>query len=293
MFSIEENQSELNRKYGAAVHSWTSTERDDAAENLRLISCLAIDARLTKAVGRQVDITDFNQKIIAAAHEFEADVIILDHLQGFASGDLNNSDTATALARASNEIVAKTRAAVVLAAHVSKISIGAQQVSDGFTTGTLAFENAARQVTGVIPLPEGDATKFGVQADDYLRMEMPKNSYGPSRRCGYLMKVPVPDFHTITVEPCMFSAPHAPISAEDRLKDALCDYVKNNPATTPNRLDRLAGKTGRFKASKAAVRRAMNELEAEGRVSLNPLTPEQRQTLGVPWQATQVYECTE
>src|ERR1019366_5620378 len=103
-----------------------------------------------------------SNQIIRAANDFGAEVIVLDHLQGFVSGHLNNSDTATALAMESNKIVAATGAAVVQTAHISKANINAQDVFAGFTTGSLAFENAARQMTGVIPLPDGDAKKFGL-----------------------------------------------------------------------------------------------------------------------------------
>lgn len=293
IFSIEESQSELNRKYGAAVHAWTDAERIDAEENLRLISCLDRDVRLTKVIGRQVDGSDVSDAIIRAALEFGAEVIVLDHLQGFASGDLNNSDTATALARESNKIVAQTGAAVVQAAHIAKANINAQSVFDGFTTGTLAFENAARQVTGVIPLPEDDAKGLGLDPHDYMRIEMPKNSYGPSREKAYLRKVYVQDFHTITVEPYTPLGPAPVRSAIDRVRDAVRDYLKAHPGTTPNKLDLLAGTNGVFKASKQDVRTAAKALVDDGELLLKPLTKTEREALGLPHQAQQVYEHVE
>ena len=295
VFCIEENQSELNRKYGAAVHSWSAGERGRAGENLRLISCLDRDARLTRAVGRQVDVTGVSDEIIRAAKEFGAEVIVLDHLQGFVSGDLNNSDTATALARASNKIVAETGAAVIQAAHIAKANINAQDVFDGFTTGSLAFENAARQVTGVIPLPDDDATKFGLEdvKSDYLMIGMPKNSYGPSREKAYLRKVKVPDFHTITVEPYTPVARSSMRSGGERIMDAILDYVKNNPGTTPNKLDSLAGKARQFKATREDIRVAVQDLIGRGAVVLKTLTKEEREALGVPHQVKQVYDYVE
>lgn len=290
IFCIEESQEELNRKYGAAVHSWTDYERKRAEENLRLISCLDRDARLTMATGRQVDVTGVNQQIISAALEFGAEVVVLDHLQGFASGDLNNSDTATALARASNVIVAQTGAAVIQTAHIAKHNINAQEVFDGFTTGSLAFENAARQVTGVIPLPDEDAKNFDLDKAECLMMGMPKNSYGPCRQRGYLRKAHVLDFHTITVVPLTPTIRARIRSASDRLKDDLVDYVKGNPGATPNKLDGLAGKGGRFKATKEQVRVAMKELEAEGRVILKELSKEDRKARSLPQQTRRVYE---
>jgi hypothetical protein len=293
IFCIEESQDELNRKFGAAVHMWTDQERSDATANLRLFSCLDRDPRLTKAAGRQINVTDVNQRIIEAARKFGAEVIVLDHLQGFASGDLNNSDTATAIALASNAIVARTGAAVIQTAHVSKANIGAQNVFDGFTTGTLAFENAARQVTGVIPLPEGEAEKQGLDPSEHLRMEMPKNSYGPGREAGYLKKVYVPDFHTLTVEPFMPAPPVGIRTARERVKDAILNHVAEHPGTTPNRLDALSGRDRQFKATKRDVRAAAKELENEGRVILKRLTKEERGALGLAHQVNQVYQRVE
>jgi RecA-family ATPase len=293
IFCIEESQEELNRKYGAAVHPWTDAERADAEANLRLFSCLDRDPRLTKAVGRQINITGVNERIIEAALSFGAEVVVLDHLQGFASGDLNNSDTATAMAMASNAIVAKTGAAVIQTAHVSKANIGAQNVLDGFTTGSLAFENAARQVTGVIPLPEGEAEKQGLDPSEHLRMEMPKNSYGPGREAGYLKKVYVADFHTITVEPFRPAPPVGIRTARERVKDAILNHVAEHPGTTPNRLDALSGRDRQFKATKRDVRAAAKELEDEGRVILKRLTKEERGALGLAHQVNQVYQRVE
>ncbi len=292
VFCIEESQEELNRKYGASVHSWSTVERSQAEESLRLISCMDRDARLTKITGRQVDGTGVSDQIIRAANDFGAEVIVLDHLQGFVSGDLNNSDTATALAIESNKIVAATGAAVVQAAHISKANIHAQDVLAGFTTGSLAFENAARQVAGVIPLPDDDAKKFGLDdvKGDYLMVGMPKNSYGPSGEKAYLRKVYVRDFHTITVEP------HTPIvvpsirSASDRIMDAIRDHVKGHPGTTPNKLDSLAGKKGQFKATKRDIRAAAQNLLDEGVLVLKTLTREERAALNLPHQVTRVYE---
>ena len=64
VFNIEENQDELNRKYGAAVSGWTDAERKEASDNLRLISCLNMDALLTHFEWRQVDGTGLAEKMI-------------------------------------------------------------------------------------------------------------------------------------------------------------------------------------------------------------------------------------
>jgi RecA-family ATPase len=292
IFSVEETQDERNRKFGAAVHSWTDAERERASENMRLISCLGLDVRLTKIEQRQVSSTEVPARVIEAATAFGASVIILDHLQGFVSGDLNNSDTATAMAEASNRIVAATGAAVVQTAHIAKMNISAQSVLDGFTTGSLAFENAARQVSGIIPVPADEAKEFGPDPTKYLMIGMPKNSYGPARQKAYLSKVYVAPFHTITVEP--YTPPvsvSSPLrSASERLKDDIFEYVKNHPGTTPNALDGHSGKRGRFKASKQDVRDAARELQDEGALVLKTLTNEERTALRLPHQAKQVYE---
>ncbi len=291
VFCIEESQDELNRKYGACVDSWTDEERSRAEENLRLVSCLDRDARLTRIDRRQVLGSGVADEMIRVAKEFGAEVIVLDHLQGLVSGDLNFSDTATALAVESNKIVAATRAAVVLTAHITKASIGAQDVLDGFTTGSLAFENAARQVVGVIPLPDEDAKTLKLEnvKSEYLLVRMPKNSYGPSREKAYLRKVHVPDFHTITVEPCTPVGRPLIHTAREALMDRMVEYLKHNPGTTPNQLDSLAGKKGPLKATRQEVRDVVKELQAGGVLILKTLTKEDRAALRLPGQIRQVY----
>jgi hypothetical protein len=294
VFCVEENQEELNRKFGAAIKDWTDAERNMAADNLRLVSCLGMEARLTSFDERQVEGTGIAEKMIEAAVEFDASVIVIDHLQGFVSGDLNLSDTATALSREANKIVSETKAAVLIAAHIAKANINAQGVDHGFTTGSLAFENAARQVIGIIPLSDDDAKKYGLEhvRKDYMRLEVPKNSYGPAGVGSYLAKVHVPDFHTITVEPF---APSLPVSSsmltkQERLQHMLLGHITTNTGVTRNILDGLAGMDDIFKASKQSIRQALKELEDNVLVRLRNVSNEERKSLGLPRQVRQVYE---
>jgi hypothetical protein len=293
VFNVEENQDELNRKYGAAVNGWTDDEQKEAADNLRLISCLDIDARLTQFDGRQVSGTGLAEKMIDAAQTFGAGVVIIDHLQGFVSGDLNLSDTATALSREANKIVSATGAAVVIAAHIAKHNIKAQGVDSGFTTGSLAFENAARQVIGIIPISDDDAKKYGLEhvRQNYMYIGVPKNSYGPAGGGAYIAKVAVPNFHTISVEPF---TPHVPVSGavqtrQDKLKQALYAHITNNSGVTNNQLDGLAGLDGQFKASKKTIDDAMKELRSDLLVELRNVTSKERKALKLFRQVKRVY----
>lgn len=294
VFNVEENQDELNRKYGAAVNGWTDAEREAAADNLRLISCLNMDARLTCFDGRQASGTGLAEKMIDAAQTFGAEVVVIDHLQGFVSGDLNLSDTATALSREANKIVSATGAAVIIAAHIAKHNINAQGVDSGFTTGSLAFENAARQVIGIIPMPDQVAKNHHLEhvKRNYMCIGVPKNSYGPAGGGAYIAKVPVPSFHTITVEPF---TPRTPVSGavqtrQDKLKQKLYAYVTDNTGVTQNQLVKLAGLKGQFNASKETIQGAMEELRSDLLVELRNVSSEERKRLKLPRQVKQIYE---
>jgi len=231
--------------------------------------------------------------MIQAAQEFDASVIVIDHIQGFVSGDMNLSDTATVFSKEANKIVAATGAAVIMAAHIAKRNIGAQEVDHGFSTGSLAFENAARQVVGIIPMSDADADDYGMEPvkAHYLCQEMPKNSYGPAGGKAYLKRVHVPDFHTITVEPFV---PPVPVpgqfrTANERLCEKLMAYLAANPGLSKNKLDLLAGKRGIFKASKKKIGDAMKELVAGGQVQHRAITESERSSLNLPRQAGKVY----
>jgi hypothetical protein len=295
MFFVEEDQIELNRKFGAATYDWPQKQRDAAADNLRLVSLVGQDPHLTARIPKGVvALTPLVATIIDHALEFKADLVVMDHLQGFADGDLNASDTATALAMAANMIVSDTGAAVVFTAHVNKGQINADTVDAGFTTGNLAFENAARQVTGVIKIPDKEAENFGiVEPDGYMKAIIAKNSYGPAREVMYLRREYVPDFHTVRVRP------HQAVSTAnttsilphpERLKTQVRDYVGAQPGTTKNKLDSLSGKTGQFKASKNDVRRVVEELIDEKCLRIRPISPEEKRALGLPQQVAEILE---
>ena len=266
-YLVEEADIEIDRKFGAAVHRWPAGDQTVAANNLRVQSCVGIDARLTRMKDRQIDGTGIAEAIIDAAKDFNAEVIMIDHLQGFVSGDLNASDTATALGIELNKVVAATGAAVVVAAHVNKGQINAQGIEQGFATGSLAFENTARQLVGLIRLPDEAAQKFGLQSvqSDYGLIGIAKNSYGRSNVHSYFAKVYEADFHTVTVEPFapMAAATTTIPTANDRLCDVLVNFIQQKKVTTRAEIERNAGTKGPFKASKSKVRDAINKLIAD------------------------------
>lgn len=291
MFFVEEEQLELNRKFSAIVQDWTTAERLEAQNNLRLVSLTNNDPRITHMNGREIVEAPFVDQIIELTVPFCAELIVCDHLQGFTSGDLNNSDTATVLARAANRIVSQTGAAVVFTAHTSKGNINAETVEVGFVTGSLAFENAARQVTGIIRMPDNDAKRWGLEAtrEHYIKVQMPKNSYGPANQVAYLKKEFVPDFHTVKIVP--WQPPTGTsllVSAEDRLAGAIMTAIKNKPGTTRNQIERLSGAKNTLKASKDKVRGAIERLVSEGVLEEFVPTEEQLKSLGLSQQVRKI-----
>lgn len=126
-FSVEETQEELTRKFSAITQKWSNNERQAVIENLLLVPMLGQDLRLVKNERGSYQGSGIAERMIGIANDFglKDGLIILDHMQGFASGDLNSSETATAICREANKIAEKTGSAVVFAAHISKANIKA------------------------------------------------------------------------------------------------------------------------------------------------------------------------
>jgi hypothetical protein len=97
-FSVEETQTELWRKFGATAEGLPQSGVRLMQQNLRLFSMRDREPRLTVPVGSDVQPTGLGSEMIKVALEHQAEFIILDHLQGMVSGDLNNSTTMVALA---------------------------------------------------------------------------------------------------------------------------------------------------------------------------------------------------
>ena len=282
--AVEEVLAELNRKVGSTINNWEQEERKSVENNLRLVSLVGEDPRLTVRHRNELYPSPLVSQIISATQSFNAELVILDHLQGFVDGDLNNSDTATALSAVVNRIVASTGAAVTLAAHVNKSQIGAETVGAGFTTGSLAFENAARQVVGVIKLPPEEAKTIGQPSENgILKFVIAKNSYGPVGDHGYFERVYVPDFHTITIR--AFLPPHPVMrtfaSKSDALDAKILDYLQKHPYRTKRNLDDLAGKDGQFKASRQEIRVALQRLIDAETVKLEEIPNSDKQRLSI------------
>jgi ribosomal protein L7/L12 len=291
VFLVEETMQEAQRKFGAATHDWSQADRERAADNLRLISLVGQDPRLVFRHQKGLVPSPLVDQIITASQKFGAEVIILDHLQGFAEGDLNASDTATSLAMAANQIVAETGAAVVFAAHVNKSQIGAETVDAGFTTGSLAFENAARQMTGAIKVPVKEADGLGLgDAKDFVKLVTAKNSYGPAGETCILRKEFVPAFNTIRLVPHVAISKQMFTSKGDALSVRLEAYIRSMGVMTKAHLDAASGMRGPLRASRQKVREALQGLVDDGRVRLRVATAEKKITHRLPRQTKEIID---
>lgn len=294
MFFCEEDQSEINRKFSALTETWSAKDRNAAIDNLLLIPLLGIDARLTVIDKGHYRGSGFTEEIIKLLmqHKLKDGLVILDHMQGFTAGDLNISETATAISREANKIVQSTGAAVVLAAHISKANIKATEVEQGFAVGSLAFENAARQMSGLIPMTEEIAKRFGLEETrkEYVWLSLAKNSYGENNEGLWLRKVYSPLYHTIKLEPIILIAPipAAKLSENQKLERRIIDYVNNHPFTTRARLDVISGLDGILKSSKARVRDCIKGLIDTGQLEIRRVTDLERLENRIPKQVNDV-----
>lgn len=299
LLCVEETQEEISRKISAILSGWPEADRNECLKNLLVISCVGKDARLTVIDYGAHRETSVPSDVIALvkAHEercgLPVSMVCFDHLQGFTSGDLNSSETAVTLARAGNRIVSETGAAVVLTAHISKANIGAEELSAGFTVGSLAFENAMRQVVGMIPMTRDVAKTYGLEDDrtSYSWLGLIKNSYAAEEDGCWIHKRLVPEYHTVVAEPLTLVTPsRTPIKpANEALAERIISYVAANPWTTRNHIDtRLAGTDGPFKAAQGKIRDMLKALLDDGTLILHSTTAEECSAQGVGSKAKQV-----
>ncbi len=294
MFFCEEDQNEVNRKFSAITSSWSQEERQAAEDNLLLIPLVGVDARLTTIDKGHHGGSGVTEQIIGLLNQFEVKdgLVILDHMQGFTAGDLNLSETATAISREANKVVRFTGGAVVLAAHISKNNIKATEFEQGFAVGSLAFENATRQMSGLIPMSEEQAKKYGLEGlkRDYVWLSIAKNSYGSTTDGIWLKKVLSPEYHTITLEPVSLSipVPAAKLSENQKIAKRIADYIAKHPNSTRNMLDGLSGVKGEFKASKEKVRNCLKAMIDSGEVDVHTVTEKERSESSIPKQVKEV-----
>lgn len=294
MLFCEEEKLELSRKFSAITFGWTHEERKSCQDNLLLIPLLGIDSRLTTIDKGQYRGSNVAEDLIKLLKEFELKdgLVILDHMQGFASGDLNISETATSICREANKIVEATGAAVVMTAHISKNNIKATEIEQGFAVGSLAFENALRQMSGLIPMSDAQAEKFGLKETrkEYAWLGIAKNSYGGSSEGLWLKKVISPHYHTVVMEPVKLTPPVSPerLSEFEKISKRLLNYIAKHPNSTRNTMDGLSGQDGEFKASKAKVRDCLRALIDKGEVEVIEVTHEIRKTHSIPKQVKEI-----
>jgi hypothetical protein len=294
MFFCEESQEEISRKYSAIVDEWSQEEKKAVESNLLTIPLLGVDARLTAIERNQYKGSGVAEEIISLLTKFElrGGLVILDHMQGFSAGDLNFSETATSICREVNKIVDSTGAALVLAAHISKANINAKEVEQGFAVGSLAFENATRQMSGLITMPQEIAKKYGLEATrkEYVRLSLAKNSYESSDNGLWLHKTFSPKYHTVILEPVLLTKPIPPEKLDKNKKIGLmiCNYISSHPHTTRNKLDKVSGLKGPLKTSKAVVRQVIEDLIASGQIKVHSVNEAERNKFEIPKQVKEI-----
>jgi hypothetical protein len=294
MYFCEESGEEIDRKFSAIVDDWTEAERKLAQENLLTVSLLGNDARLTQINGKHYGTTGMSDEIINQLATFGLNdgLVILDHTQGFSAGDLNVSETATSIALEANKIVSATNSAVVLSAHISKNNIQANSIGQGFAVGSLALENAARQMSGMIPMPEEDAKKFDVDNlnNDHILLGVAKNSYGAITEGLWLKKEFSQKFHTVVFRPISLQPrpPTKKLTENEKLMSRIKNFIQNSPYMTRNKLDLMSGINEPLKASKDKVRDALKTLIESGEVEVHTVTDEERLQGKIPKQIKEV-----
>jgi len=299
MFFCEEDKEEITRKFSATVCSWTEIEKKDAIDNLLVIPLLGVDARLNEIARGQYKGSGVVEDMIELLnlHGLKDGLVILDHMQGFTSGDLNISETATSISREANKIVRATGSAVVLAAHISKANIKATEIEQGFAVGSLAFENATRQLSGMIPMNEEQAKKFGLQETrkDYVWLGLAKNSYGDNSEGIWLKKVFSQAYSTVVLEPIELSIPisESRLTELQKIQKRVVEYLKSHHFTTKNNLDTLSGIKNYLKASKAQVRAAVQSLLDSGEIVQRKIDDNERKTHNLPKQIKVILEVSD
>lgn len=294
MFFCEETQEEISRKFSAITDDWDELDRHEAESNLITIPLLGIDARLTSIDRNQYKSSGITEKMISLLKQFDLKdgLVILDHMQGFTAGDLNSSETATAICREANKIVDATGAAVVMAAHIGKQNINAKEVEQGFAVGSLAFENATRQMSGMIPMPIEEAKKYGLEETrrDYVRLSIPKNSYGAPDSVLWLRKVFSAKYHTVTFNPVTITKPipASKLSGLHKVQASILNYLSTHPNVTRNHLEKISGIKGPLGASKAMIREAIDGLISTGAVEAYKVNEVDRVKLNLPKQVKEI-----
>lgn len=296
MLFCEEDQHEINRKFSAIVNRWTDEERNEVTENLLLIPLIGADTRLTTNERNQYKGSGIAEEIIKLLKNFglKDGLVIFDHQQGFSSGDLNSSETATSICREANKIVEETGSAVVFASHIPKNFINADEFRQGFAAGSLAFENAIRQMSGLIPMTPEIAKKFGLEGvrNEYVWLSLAKNNYGSISDGVWLKKCYSPEYHTVVMEPVILTQPipASKLSELQKIAKRILDHLAKHPNTTKNIFDGLSGKDGDLKASKAKVRECLKTLIDSGDIDVIAVTDEIRQKQSIPKQVKEILQ---
>jgi hypothetical protein len=294
----EEDQGEIALRFSqlAKSEAWSDEKIDLVQSRIRAYGLAGIDVRLTKFAGGSLEHTPFPRQIIDAsaalslATGLPVRMIVLDHAGLIHGGDFNAREDVARTMQQVSHIAQETGAAVFVLAHSPKGATNAESSESDAVAGSTAWVDNARGAQILATMRPNEAKLYGISDDmraGYVSAAIVKNNYGPTGEIEWFYRG-----DGGVLKPVTMTVPVKAPKGSGVLQTAILEFIKERPgqfAKTGLR-DTHGGKDGRFKASKAEMQAAIENLISSGQMVLREVTPEMRKQFGHHHTVKQVME---
>lgn len=299
----EEDHAEIHRRFNAIVKvmGLTGGQIDLVRNRVRAFPMNGLDARLSRVQNGSLEGTDFTAEIITATKELERDaglpvrLIGLDHAGLIHGGEFNTREDVVQTMRQVNFIAHETHAAAMVLAHSPKGANVKDKADAADVAGSAAWVDLARAVFVIRTMNDDDGKNFGIAPElrhAYASLAVVKNNYGPAGDVIWLRRTVVGGYSVSVLDYVELNKPAPVARGSNAIQERILNFIKARPGqySKTGLRDTHAGKDGHFKANKADVAAALEELLASGQIKLRAPTADEREQFGLGAQVKSVME---
>ena len=292
----EEDAEEIFRRVNAVAKQLGLTAEQKAliVKRVRAYPMNGKDIRFTSGKDRSLESTGYANTVIELSKKLESEsgipvrLIGLDHAGLIHGGEFNAREDVVQTMRQANRIAHEANSAVMVLAHSPKAAAKDDKAVQAAVAGSTAWVDLARAVFVLRAMDEKEGKRYDIHPasmDKYVSLTVVKNNYGPTGGVWWFARETVDGYGVGHLQHVDLRLPGIePAKAEKELRGMILDLIREKPLLTKTRADAYAGKAGRLKVSKAAVRAAIDEMLADKTIALRNPTDDEKAQQGIKGQ---------
>lgn len=276
LLNAEDDRNEIHRRVSAIANRARMDGELDrygeqaVRENLRVLSLVGRDNRITTANSGSVSRTAFSDRLKRMVGDRELRLIVIDPISRFRGGDENSNDHMTYFVEAVEGLRQELGTTVMIVHHFSKQGLrNGTAMSASDMRGGSALLDGVRCALAMATMPRDMAGKFGLPEENakrYVRLDGVKANYGEPwdgmwlqrAEGGVLVKADLVEVDQVEFRKDVRGQAYE--AAKSRVMEQVDRWQRAGRPLTQRAIRNDAGVDGPYKVSDDTIRKILTEL---------------------------------